>query len=80
MMPHSPEQGFNPMEARENQEPKVEFDWDKHLEVELKQSEENDLVSEFKALAIEGPKGKVDILKLVDAKKAFLKFNFVKQE
>jgi hypothetical protein len=74
MMPRSPEQGMPPIEEKEAQEPKVEFDWNKHLELELERTEENDLVSEFKTLAIEGPKGKVDILKLVDAKKAFLKF------
>ena len=66
-MPRSPEQ--SPMV--ETRQPKVEFDWEKHLKAEWEKVAFLD--SELKSLIIEGPKGSVDVLKLVDATKVFCK-------
>lgn len=71
-MTRSPEQNQIPSEIRETRELKVEFDWNKHLKVEWKETEP--LISELKSLNIEGPKGSVDILKLVNAGKVFLNY------
>lgn len=63
-------QEYNP--AVETRQPKVEFDWDKHVKAEW--GEPNFLKKELKGLVIEGPKGSVDVLKLVNAQKVFLKY------
>lgn len=70
-MSHSPEQNLIPPEAKETREPKVDFDWDKHVKAEYEKVAFLD--RKLKNLIIEGPKGSVDILQLVDATKVYLR-------
>ena len=71
-MSRSPEQNPIPPGVKETRQPKVEFDWNKHLKAEWEELEP--LLSELKSLIIEGPNGNVDVLKVVGAKEVFLRY------
>lgn len=61
-MPHSPEQNPIPSETIETREPKVDFDWEKHVKVEMENFGKQ--LKIITLLNIIGPRGSVDILKM----------------